>query len=243
MTNVTPFPLTRALAAEANHRIGNSLALVAAMVRQQSASLSGGRRPATADDVLDVLHEAATRIEIVGQLHRRLAGGERSGLVDLGDYLRDIAETAVASLARAERTALTDASGEDCILSADQAMLVGLIVGELVTNAVKYSHPTGVAGKISVGCRRTVDAMLAVEVVDDGVGLPEGFDPMTQGHLGLRLVRTLATQLGAKLMFQSTGIGLCVRLLVPAAEPRHGVDPEYLHDAGRVHAFPPNCHG
>jgi two-component sensor histidine kinase len=211
-----PLPPSRDLTAEANHRIANNLMMIAALVRRQSSSLSMGHRPATADEVLAVLREVEARIEIVGRLHRLLAEGQQGGAVNLGVYLRDVAEMAVSSLGYAERTELSHTSSADCTVPAEQAILIGLIVGELVTNSLKYAHPTGIAGKISVGCRRTVEAMVLVEVEDNGIGLPEGFDPATQGYLGLSLVRSLAKQLGANPIFESSAIGLQVSLLVPA---------------------------
>lgn len=241
MAVITKFPPRTALSAEANHRIGNNLAMIAALVRQQAAGISAGRRPATAEEVLAVLREVATRIEIVARLHRLLAEGELNGAVDLGNYLADVADMSVSSLACAEQTALTHAFSPGCMRSADQAILIGVIVCELVTNAVKYAHPTGVAGKIRVGCHRTAEGRLLVEIADDGVGLPEGFDPMTQGDLGLRLVRSLAAQLGARLRFHSGSLGLGVRLQVPAAEIRRGEvgdAPNRLPEIARIHPFP-----
>ena len=101
-----------------------------------------------------------------------------------------------------------------CVVLADQALSIGLIVAELLTNALKYGHPT----RLSIGCRRTVERMILVEVADDGTGLPAGFDPMTQGGFGLGLVRSLAKRLGAKLRFQSGRTGLRIRLVVPTAQ-------------------------
>jgi len=92
---------------------------------------------------------------------------------------------------------------------------VGLIVGELVTNALKYAHPAGVFGEIIVGCTDAGDR-LVIEVADDGVGLPEGFDAAKNAGLGLRLVHSLAEQLRATLMFNDSGTGLSVTPLVPA---------------------------
>jgi two-component sensor histidine kinase len=207
------------LMAEANHRISNHLMMVGALVRQQSDSIAKGCQPATPEEVLAVLREVEARIAIVGRLHRLLAEGQQAGVVNLGVYLKDVAETAVSSFGCSQRTVLSHTSSADCTVSSEQALLIGLIVGELVTNSLKYAHPTGVAGKIRVGCR-TVGTKVSVQVEDDGVGFPEGFDPMTQGNLGLRLVRSLAKQLGAKPVFPSSDIGLTFSLEVPEPGPR-----------------------
>jgi two-component sensor histidine kinase len=95
------------------------------------------------------------------------------------------------------------------------ASLVGLAVNELVMNTIRHAHPSGIAGQVLIGCRRDGDAIV-VDIADDGVGLPEGFDPMTDGGFGLKLTRSLAAQLKAQLNFADTGTGLHVRLMIPA---------------------------
>ena len=92
---------------------------------------------------------------------------------------------------------------------------MGLIVTELVTNAVKYAHPAGAPGRVEVRCRRACDDSVEVSVADDGVGFPEDFDPVSDGGLGLRVVRSLARQLGADLAFESGPLGLTVRVTAP----------------------------
>jgi two-component sensor histidine kinase len=86
-------------------------------------------------------------------------------------------------------------------------------------NAIKFAHPTGVTGHLLVGCNRRED-MTVIEVVDDGVGLPERFDPTVDGQFGLQLLRSLASQLKARLEFDNTGLGLSVRLSLPVGVKR-----------------------
>ena len=70
----------------------------------------------------------------------------------------------------------------------ERTLSLGFIVVELVTNAVKYAHPTGVAGEIRCDVSSAPDGRITVEVSDDVVGLPEGMDPMKASSLGLRVV-------------------------------------------------------
>jgi two-component sensor histidine kinase len=92
----------------------------------------------------------------------------------------------------------------------------GLILGELATNAIRFAHPTGIPGTLEVRCDRDITAAsLVLTVADDGVGLPENFDPRQSPHLGLRIVGALAAQLGAALRFDNTELGLSVGLWVP----------------------------
>ena len=74
---------------------------------------------------------------------------------------------------------------------------------------------SGIAGLLLIGCNRRGDTIV-VDVVDDGVGLPEGFDPMTAGGFGLKLTRSLAARVKAQLNFVDTGTGLHARLTIPA---------------------------
>jgi two-component sensor histidine kinase len=144
-----------------------------------------------------------------------MAGQEHGEPVNLSDYLRDICETVVSSLTFLGKAKLRYGSHTDCLIAPARALPVALIVGELVTNAVKYAHPSGVTGEIMVSCNN-FENVLVIVVSDDGIGLPDSFDPIRHGGLGLRLVRSLADQVNAKLVFNDTGIGLSVEVHIPA---------------------------
>jgi len=204
-----------ALVFEAHHRVANNLALIAGFVRMHARDIAKWTGPASLEDVRILLEEVGLRVEAVGQLHRRLALIDQPANVDLAVYIRDIAESVLASLSFAGRARLTVDAGAVCAVPAQTALLVGLAVSELLMNAIKYAHPTGVTGHVLIGCNRAGDAII-VDVADDGVGFPEGFDPMTCTELGIQLVRSLASQLKADLRFHDTGIGVHVTLSIPS---------------------------
>jgi two-component sensor histidine kinase len=208
-----------AVVAETNHRIANNLSLIAALLRLHASKLSAGSATMSGPEAALVLLEMVGRIEAVAQLHRLLSDASTGSMMELGDYLRKIADSAVASLSAADRTILSHKSSSGCVIPSDQALSVGLIITEMLVNALKYAHPTGVPVKIKLGARRSADRTIVVEIADDGVGLPEGFDPNVDGGLGLHLVRSLAQQLGARLHFAHNSLGLCVRLLIPEQKP------------------------
>jgi two-component sensor histidine kinase len=201
---------------ESDHRIANNLTLVGGLLRLQAAEIVKRQRDLSPKEALLALEEASRRIETVGSLHRLLAQRSDNGDLDATKFLRDIAEATVFSQTHAGRACLTFLSSKECSVRAAQALPMGLIVGELVTNSVKYAHPAGVKGVISVMCDRNADGGIDLEVSDDGVGLPDGFHPQRAESLGLRLVRVLAQQLGARLTFIEPGIGLTVRVSAPA---------------------------
>ena len=156
-------------------------------------------------------------MDTVARLHRLLAGGQQQEPIEIADYLREIAEAVISSLSFVGTTELQFACDRGCVVSPARALSLGLILGELVTNAVKYAHPTGVAGTVRVKCRRRPDQTIVLEILDDGVGLPEGLDPMETGQLGFRLVRSLADQLRTTIEFHNDGLGLRFVLQMPAA--------------------------
>jgi two-component sensor histidine kinase len=204
------------LVAESNHRIANNLTLIAGLLRLQAAGIARAGEPLSATDACAQLEEAGGRIETVGRLHRLLAARGQEPWLDLGDYLRDIAEASIASMTSTSDTVLRLVSTAGRQIPTRQALPVGFIVGELVTNAVKYAHPAGVNGVIELGCHKARGGATMIRVADDGVGLPDGFDATRGGGLGMRMVRSLAGQLGARLDFVPEEIGLTVELTLPA---------------------------
>ena len=90
-----------------------------------------------------------------------------------------------------------------------------LILCEILTNAMKYSHPAGVPIQIALQCENLSEGMLQLTVSDDGVGLPEGFNPKKDGGLGFQIMRSLVAELDASLDVRSDALGTTVRLRVP----------------------------
>jgi two-component sensor histidine kinase len=123
----------------------------------------------------------------------------------------------VSSLTANERTSIRCLFPVRFVLPAEQAVALGLLVGELVTNAVKYSHPAGVAGAITIEASIHGDNTISIEVSDDGVGLPDDIDPLQSQSLGFRTIRMLAGQLGATISFDNHGLGLSCVVHIPYA--------------------------
>jgi len=96
----------------------------------------------------------------------------------------------------------------------DEAQKISLIVVEILMNAIKYAHPTGVPIEMRVACTPTNDGIM-LEFDDDGVGLPEGFNVHLDGGVGFKTIRTLARELGATLQIESDYLGLSFRLSLP----------------------------
>jgi len=205
--------------AEANHRIANNLMLIAGLLGMQVDALKKSGEAVSAETAQRMLEEVRARIETVGRLHRLLSRPSVGSTLDLGEYLAEIAKAAISSLSAAGAMVLDVSGCGACETPTQQALSIGFIVGELATNAVKYAHPAGVGGRLELGCHSQRDGSILIRLADDGVGLPEGFDPKTSQGLGMRMMRSLAGQLGARLTFTPSDVGLTVDLLVPAPTP------------------------
>jgi len=212
--------------AEANHRIANNLSLLSAVLRRQAGDIAQGRGRLSRPQAERLLMEASARVAAVGSFHALLGKRPQAAMVDIGDHLRQTCEALLESYAGAACIEFSHSFATASLVPAERVVPLTLIVTELMTNAVKYAHPTGIAGQLSLTGSREADCSLVIELADDGVGLPEGFNPATDGGFGLQLARLLAGQIGATLTFRSTSFGLQVQLRVHAAPIRpKGAEP------------------
>jgi two-component sensor histidine kinase len=147
----------------------------------------------------------------------RASNEEPAAAIDAFSYLAAIAREIISGWSMTGKILLRADCRSRFVLPLDKAIPLGLIVGELVTNAVKYAHPTGVKGIIRIESSRHNGAIV-IEISDDGVGLPEGLDPLAASGAGLAMIRTLAAQLGASISFDNHGLGLSCILRMPYAE-------------------------
>lgn len=203
---------------EMSHRIRNDMQRLTGMLQAQAAA-----DPAAAAGLL----RAAGRIQVLGRVHRRLARRAGGSAVDSRVFLEELA----ADL----RAALLPDSGIALVIGAEAHPLpvavagdLGLVVNELVTNALKYAFPPGRAGTIRIYFARE-DGLYRLTVADNGIGLPRSAGT---GGSGTRLVQALAGQLGGRLDRSGGEVGgtLC-ELRFPVRRPEAGAPPPLPPDA------------
>jgi two-component sensor histidine kinase len=202
--------------AEANHRIANSLTLLVGLVRMQASTIARRAEPLTNAELRLTLEGIAARIGTISQLHRLLSQVPADGVTSLRPHLREVTDTLVAALSSPEQKVSVRHTGDDCLVLVRHVQPIILILCEVFINAMKYAHPTGVRLVLTVDCMPATDGRLVLTICDDGVGLPEGFDPDKAQGLGFRVMRSLATEVGAGLSIESASLGLCFRLSLPA---------------------------
>jgi two-component sensor histidine kinase len=171
---------------EVNHRVGNSLQIIASLLHLQANS-------ATQDDVKAALTNAMGRVAAVAQVHRRLYTSHDLKSVMLNQYLDALLEDLRRS-AEGNRMSRLTLHAEPVEIDPDRAVAIGIIVNELVMNAVKYAYPDG-AGPIHVELRAQGDDLELV-IADEGVGLNAKSDPRSTG-MGQRIVSAMAAKLDA----------------------------------------------
>src|ERR1700724_1502735 len=194
---------------EVNHRVKNSLQVVSAMLQLQASSVGD-------PDLSERLNEASSRVNAVGRAYERLAYNADHENIDLVEYLREITGDLEPTVAPCK---IQFDAPEEIQIAADRAILVGLIINELVSNAGKYAYPDRPGGSIWVRLFQSDKNTVLVSVRDEGAGLPTGFDPTTSKRLGTRLVNALSKQLGAELTRPISPVGTNFTLLVPLKPP------------------------
>ena len=211
-----PFTEPSASLLEINHRISNNLALLASTVSMRAASFSRRQEPIDGHEVAAALHEMTARIAIVGHMHRLLSARPGSDHAEFGAHLRELCRLFISALAPPGQWQLIETDTLDCPVSADHFLPLSLIVTEVVTNALKYAHPARAPGRLTIGCRRVGSGTIVIEVSDDGVGFPEGFEFAAGGGIGSRTIHVLAQQIDAEISFDSRPTGLHFTLQLPS---------------------------
>jgi two-component sensor histidine kinase/CheY-like chemotaxis protein len=171
---------------EVNHRVGNSLQIIASLLHLQANS-------STEEDVKAALTNAMGRVAAVAQVHRRLYTSHDLKSVLLNLYLDALLEDLRRS-AEGNRMSRLTLRAEPIEIDPDRAVAIGIIVNELVMNAVKYAYPDG-AGPIEVNLNAQGDS-LVLSIADEGVGLNVKTDPRSTG-MGQRIVSSMASKLEA----------------------------------------------
>jgi two-component sensor histidine kinase len=196
---------------ELNHRVKNNLAVVSAILALQARTAP--------ESVREHLESARDRVEAIAALHTALYRQSSTRDVDLCGYLQELVDRLSAALCDPAYVTIT-ADCDDVALPVSEAVNVGLIVNELVTNAAKHAFPPPAHGAIRVELRRRGER-LELTVSDDGRGFSP--DAVMQGTgLGMRIVTALTQDLGGHLGWLE-GAGTTARIDFPAA-PRAPAD-------------------
>ncbi len=170
---------------EIHHRVKNNLEMVKSLIALQSAKLEDGASK-------EAMLASQNRVQSMGIIHQKLYQGENLGSIEMKDYFINLGE-GVLDTFNAEEKVKIECAMDDLNLDVDTAVPIGLIVNELLTNALKYAFPEGAKGQINISLIKEDDDLL-LKVTDNGIGKTEGSKPKGTGF-GTQLIQLLTQQL------------------------------------------------
>ena len=193
-----------ALLYEVNHRVKNSLQIVTSLLTLQSHTTNSV-------EVKQSLKEACARVDIVAGLHRRLYADGLHNSVDLDTYIRDFTVETIGAFAAPGFVTLKFDHGDTASLDMDQAVPLALIIGELLTNAIKYAFEGKGDNQILVAITKDENE-IRILISDNGKGLPQSDKAAESTGFGMMIVGTLLQQLSATLerVEQDRGTGFMI---------------------------------
>jgi len=181
---------------EIHHRVKNNLQVISSLLSLQSHEI---RDP----QVVQIFLECQHRIRSMALVHESLYSSSTLSRIEMRPYMTRLTEQLAKSYATDHRVRVR-VEVDELWMMIDRAVPCGLLLNELVTNALKHAFPDGRSGEVVVGLRRQ-EGLRVLSVHDSGVGLPSGIDIAHAPSLGLRLVQALTQQLGGRLAIEGPG--------------------------------------
>ena len=196
------------LLAEMSHRVANSLQIIASILLLKARSVQSAETRVHLED-------AHRRVMSVAALQQQLKATGKGETIDVGDYLNKLCETLAGSMIRDRKPITLDVVADKAEVLSEWAVSFGLIVTELVINAIKYAFTSEVSsGHISVSYKVVGDSW-TLSVADNGCGISGGEQKKLAG-LGTALVKALAQQLHAQVVVASSSAGTSVSIVKSA---------------------------
>ncbi len=169
---------------ELYHRTKNNMNIISSLVALQAAAVSDL-------NVQRMFADMQSRIRTMSLVHEKLYQSQDLSNLDMREYIGDLARTILAGYkSRAARVAL-DLDIESVAFSIDAAIPCGLVINELMTNSLKYAFPEEMTGRIGISLRMSPGEEATLCYKDNGIGFPDGFEPLKATSLGLKMVQNL----------------------------------------------------
>jgi two-component sensor histidine kinase len=185
---------------EIHHRVKNNLQILSSLLHLQS-------RQITDDTALSAVREGQNRVDAMGLIHQKLYMGDNVAKVEMQDYLEQFGQNMLDSFGIEDERIKLEYELQPMYLDVDTAIPLGLIINELVTNALKYAFPDGRAGAIHIALWKNEQNHLCLKVSDNGVGQGNAIKDGKSTSFGTNLVQMLSKKLKGKpeIMTQEQG--------------------------------------
>ncbi|UFH56301.1 histidine kinase dimerization/phosphoacceptor domain -containing protein [Spirosoma sp. KNUC1025] len=188
---------------EIHHRVKNNLQIITSLLHSQGVYLKDHA-------ALSAIRESQNRVHAMALIHQKLYQSDRLASVAMAEYIEEIVDYLINSF-DSKGSVQAQLAVAPVNLDVIQAVLVGLILNEAVTNSLKYAFPHNQRGTISINLAVLNAQKYWLQIRDDGIGLPADFNPSRSRTLGMSLIRGLSKQLGGDLQITSES-GLQVSL-------------------------------
>ncbi|MEJ1241878.1 histidine kinase dimerization/phosphoacceptor domain -containing protein [Chryseolinea sp. T2] len=180
---------------EVHHRVKNNLQIMISLLNTQSNYLSD-------EGALQAIRESQERMYAISLIHQKLYSAEDTSFINVREYIHDLVKQFKSGLAG--QTSITfDIEADELRLDVAQAVPLGLILNEAISNSIKYAFPNRARGRVKISVTRTEDGLHKLSITDDGVGLPLSQNNNDHESFGIRLMQGLSRQLGGSLTVES----------------------------------------
>jgi len=176
---------------EIHHRVKNNLQTISSLLSLQSSHIENR-------EVLSAVANSRSRVQSMALIHQKLYQGENLAAVEMKDYLQTLGESLVDSYGIDSEKVVIEYPMEKVEMDVDDAIPIGLIANELITNAFKYAFPDNRDGKVKVSLVKHDEKNYSFKINDNGIGQEEGIKAKKSGF-GSQLVELLVQQIGGKL--------------------------------------------
>ncbi len=198
---------------EIHHRVKNNLQIISSLLSLQARDIADARD-------LDLFVNSQNRVQTMALIHERLYQSDDLARVDFTEYIPVLVDSLFTTYKTSDQDIELRVEVSDLMLDLDQAIPCGLMINELISNALKYAFPDGRSGSIYIGLRAVEEKRVELEVADDGVGLPADVTTRGAKTLGLQLIQILTRQLRGRFETKSRERGAHFCITFPLMEER-----------------------
>ncbi|PKG33112.1 PAS domain S-box protein [Methanoregula sp.] len=191
---------------EVHHRVNNNLQIIISLIKLQARSLED-------EEMKQVLSDMRNRVQAMSLVHERLYQSKSLSSIDIADYTRFLATQLFAFYGVDHRRVALRTEMDKNQLDIETAIPLGLILNELISNALRHAFPGDRIGTITISSHLEGD-LISIGIADDGVGMSPDYDWRGSASLGFRLVNSLVDQLGGTIE-KKNGEGTTFNILFP----------------------------
>ncbi len=186
------------LLTEIHHRVKNNMQAIACLINLQSSRIGDG-------ETAGMLRSCSERICSMSKVHEKLSTSDNPGHIDIREYIGELAAELLHSSGKKGQVSIVTADVDRIFMGIKEAVPCGLMITEIVGNAMKYAFPEGRDGVITISLKRSRRGVNTLMIGDNGIGLPGGVNFETATTLGMELVSELTKQIKGSVSVVSDG--------------------------------------